>query len=251
MDPLEGFCLLAKSARGRAAVQIIQEATAAPGLFAFGELLDMPNVQQLKNGEFAQSFELLRLFAHGTWSDYKAAASNLPALNDAQALKLKQLTVVSLAEGASMLPYETLMSQLEVPTVRQLEDLLINDCMYTGIVRGKLDQQKRCLEVYYAAGRDIRPGQLDKMLATLKSWTTTSQQLLSTIEEKVKWAGDTTAVRVQRKAKLEARVEELKKHIKPEVDRGQSDGLFDVGAADMDLTPMDEDRIGGRSKRRR
>jgi hypothetical protein len=76
-----------------------------------------------------------------------AAASNLPALNDAQALKLKQLTVVSLAEGASMLPYETLMSQLEVPTVRQLEDLLINDCMYTGIVRGKLDQQKRCLEV--------------------------------------------------------------------------------------------------------
>lgn len=44
---LESFCLLAKNARGRAAVQIIQEATAAPGLFAFGELLDMPNVQQV------------------------------------------------------------------------------------------------------------------------------------------------------------------------------------------------------------
>jgi len=254
---LESFCLLAKNARGRAAVQIIHEATAAPGLFAFGELLDMPNVQQLKEGEFAQSFELLRLFAHGTWPDYKASAANLPTLNDAQVLKLKQLTVVALAEGASTLPYEAMMTHLEVPTVRQLEDLLINDCMYTGIVRGKLDQQKRCLEVHYAAGRDIRPGQLVKMLATLKSWTTTSQQLLHTIDDKVKWAGEQSAERVKHKEALEARVEDKKKKIKPEVERAGADGgMFDGSHMGMDLMPIDhEERMAGasgsRSKRRR
>ena len=151
----------------------------------------------------------------GTWP---ASAANLPTLNDAQVLKLKQLTVVALAEGASTLPYEAMMTHLEVPTVRQLEDLLINDCMYTGIVRGKLDQQKRCLEVHYAAGRDIRPGQLVKMLATLKSWTTTSQQLLHTIDDKVKWAGEQSAERVKHKEALEARVEDKKKKIKVGLD---------------------------------
>lgn len=46
-DVLEQFCLLAKNARGRACVQIILEATASPGLFAYGELLDMPNIQEV------------------------------------------------------------------------------------------------------------------------------------------------------------------------------------------------------------
>jgi hypothetical protein len=44
---LEQFCILAKSAKGRAAVHIIAEATSAPNLFAFGELLDQPNLQEV------------------------------------------------------------------------------------------------------------------------------------------------------------------------------------------------------------
>jgi hypothetical protein len=62
---LESFCLLAKNARGRAAVQIIQEATAAPGLFAFGELLDMPNVQQVRS---YHPKGLMRSFPLGGWA---------------------------------------------------------------------------------------------------------------------------------------------------------------------------------------
>jgi len=44
-----------------------------------------------------------------------------------------------------VLPYDVLMQQLEVPTVRELEDLLINECMATGLVRGKLDQRRQGL----------------------------------------------------------------------------------------------------------
>eukprot|EP00959_Pyramimonas_sp_CCMP1952_P311910 6527933-Pyramimonas_sp.AAC.1 len=72
---LEQFCILAKSAKGRAAVQIIAEATSASNLFAFGELLDQPNLKELKGTEYAASYELLRMFAHGTWSDYKGEAN--------------------------------------------------------------------------------------------------------------------------------------------------------------------------------
>ncbi|GKV12741.1 hypothetical protein SLEP1_g23855 [Rubroshorea leprosula] len=41
---------------------------------------------------------MLRLFAHGTWSDYKNNAGRLLQLAPDQVLKLKQLTVLTLAE---------------------------------------------------------------------------------------------------------------------------------------------------------
>mmetsp|Transcript_39123 Transcript_39123/g.74971 ORF Transcript_39123/g.74971 Transcript_39123/m.74971 type:complete len:259 (+) Transcript_39123:288-1064(+) len=253
-DVLEQFCLLAKNARGRACVQIILEATASPGLFAYGELLDMPNIQELKGTEHASSFELLRLFAHGSWSDYKASAAvgTLPPLSPKQELKMKQLTVVSLAETAKVLPYDLLMEQLEITNIRELEDLLINECMYKGIIRGKLAQQQRCLEVHYAVGRDIRPGQLDNMITALHNWVGTSDELLKTIEEKVAWAGEKAIERSTQKADIDSKIDEMKKLIKPEVDRGQHEGMFLDGATgSMEYMQMEEDRTGNRTKRRR
>jgi hypothetical protein len=102
---------------------------------------------QLKGTEHSGALDLLRLFAHGIWSDYKSNAQMLPALEPQQELKLKQLTVMTLAERSKVLPYDLLMQQLNISNVRELEDLLINDCMYSGIVRGKLDQRRRCFEV--------------------------------------------------------------------------------------------------------
>ena len=65
------------------------------------------------------------------------------------------------------MPYDQLMQELDVANVRELEYFLINECMYTGIVRGKLDQLRRCFEVQFAAGRDLRPDQLRNMIQTL------------------------------------------------------------------------------------
>ena len=45
VNPLEQFVLLAKNARGAAAVELIKQALEAPAVFVFGELLDMPNIQ--------------------------------------------------------------------------------------------------------------------------------------------------------------------------------------------------------------
>ena len=44
---LEQFCLLAKSTKGRATAELIQRATSQPGIFTFGELLDMPSVKEV------------------------------------------------------------------------------------------------------------------------------------------------------------------------------------------------------------
>ena len=45
VNPLEQFVLLAKNAKGAAAVELIKQALEAPAVFVFGELLDMANIQ--------------------------------------------------------------------------------------------------------------------------------------------------------------------------------------------------------------
>jgi COP9 signalosome complex subunit 7 len=125
-DLVQQFVLLAGSARGRAAVELITHATSHPQLFAFSELLSSPHIAevspqfltsshtavllwtilqsstdgisgfgfllgkvdfyefrvfgvvvvvQLKGTEHSPALDLLRLFAHGTWSDYKSECS--------------------------------------------------------------------------------------------------------------------------------------------------------------------------------
>ena len=42
---LETMCLLAKSAKGQAAAQLITQALEHPAIFVFGELIDCANIQ--------------------------------------------------------------------------------------------------------------------------------------------------------------------------------------------------------------
>ncbi|KAL6269569.1 hypothetical protein ACE6H2_015552 [Prunus campanulata] len=53
---------------------------------------------QLEGTETSMNLDVLCLFSQGTWSDYKSDASRLPQLVPDQVLKLKQLTVLTLAE---------------------------------------------------------------------------------------------------------------------------------------------------------
>jgi COP9 signalosome complex subunit 7 len=90
---LEPFLLMAKNAKGAAAAKLIADATAAPGVFVFGELLALPAVQdvrlrvrdaeallnprymQLANHEqHAPALRLLELFAYRTYGDYLRAS---------------------------------------------------------------------------------------------------------------------------------------------------------------------------------
>lgn len=44
---LEPYLLMSKSAKGAAAAKLIQDVTAAPGVFVFSELLELPNIQEV------------------------------------------------------------------------------------------------------------------------------------------------------------------------------------------------------------
>ncbi|KAE8038578.1 hypothetical protein FH972_011075 [Carpinus fangiana] len=212
-DLIEHFVKRASVLQGSALGALVADATSHPSLFAFSEILAVPSVLQLEGTDSSVYLDVLRLFAHGTWSDYKRNADRLPQLVPEQVLKLKQLTVLTLAETNKVLPYDQLMQELDVTNVRELEDFLINECMYAGIVRGKLDQLRRCFEVQFAAGRDLRPGQLGGMIQTLSSWLATSDNLLVSIQEKIKWADSMSELDKKHRKEVEDRIEEVKKSL--------------------------------------
>ena len=68
-----------------------------------------------------------------------------------------------------ILPYDQLLSVLQVSSIRELEDLII-DAIYLDIVRGKLDQRAQQFEVEYTMGRDLEPGKLEQLLVALQNW---------------------------------------------------------------------------------
>ncbi|KAM7127816.1 COP9 signalosome complex subunit 7a isoform 2-T2 [Ciconia maguari] len=142
----EQFLLLAKAARGAALASLIHQVLEAPGIYVFGELLDMPAVRELADSEFSPVFRLLTIFAYGTYADYLAEAANLPPLTEAQKNKLRHLSVVTLAAKIKCIPYSVLLEQLQLKNVRQLEDLVI-EAVYADVLRGSLDQRNQRLEV--------------------------------------------------------------------------------------------------------
>ena len=46
-NPVEQFVLLAKAAKGAAAVELVKQALESPGVYVFGELLDAPNIKEV------------------------------------------------------------------------------------------------------------------------------------------------------------------------------------------------------------
>ncbi|KVH88301.1 hypothetical protein Ccrd_024180 [Cynara cardunculus var. scolymus] len=324
---IEHFVNQASTFQGSSLATVIIAATSHPSLFAFSEILSVPNVIELQGTEHSIYLDLLRMFAHGTWSEYKSSlalgksviyyffwhlshfgnympaiaskrfqllmrshelvrklqafehilhaklhmwnaclgsASILPPFAPDQVLKLKQLTVLTLAETNKfmglfqVLPYDVLMQELDVVNVRELEDFLINECMYVGIVRGKLDQFRRCfqkvtivnsqllfsLDCFWVTG--IADGVVKKGAARVgaicgregsKAWTigehdthiiklvslelfsdcsfciwlSTSDNLLISIQEKIKWADTMSDLDKKHKKEADERMEEVKK----------------------------------------
>ena len=77
LNALEPFLALSKSAASpRAASDLVVQATSAPNTYVFAELLQTPNIQNLRTShEYAPHLALLEIFAWGTWQDYKCAPS--------------------------------------------------------------------------------------------------------------------------------------------------------------------------------
>ncbi|WVQ84974.1 hypothetical protein IAT38_007138 [Cryptococcus sp. DSM 104549] len=182
---IEPFLLLARSTRGAAAAKIVMDATAAPGVYVFSELLEIPNIQQLASDPtFGSHYQLLRLFAYGTLAQYQENTALFPDLWPSHLVKLKHLTLVSLAHEHRSLPYDRLLSTLQLDSTRQLEDLII-DTIYAGLLAGKIHHQEAVLHVDWVAGRDLRAEDLVEVQKGLANWCQTAQTLLQALDTQI------------------------------------------------------------------
>ncbi|XP_066583475.1 COP9 signalosome complex subunit 7b [Prorops nasuta] len=184
-NPLEQFVLLAKTAKGAAAMELIKQAVDTPGVHVFGELLDMPNIKELENGPHSEYWNTLNLFAYGTYKQYLENKDKLLELTPTQKKKLQHLTIVTLATKSKCIPYSVLLEELDIKNVRDLEDLII-EAIYADIIHGKLDQKNSQLEIDYAGlGRDVRPSDTEEVVQTLADWGEACNTVLACIEKQV------------------------------------------------------------------
>jgi COP9 signalosome complex subunit 7 len=212
---LQPFLLLAKKSKGKAIVAIIQQTLNASNIYVFGELLEIPNVLQLQETEDKKILDLLKIFAYGTWNDYKLG--NFDPLTPIQTKKLKQLTIVTLSSENKVIPYSLLQEKLDIKEVRELEDLII-DAIYQGIIQGKLDQRKKQLEIEFTMGRDLRPETIDQMIDILTKWSNQSDKLLESIQEKINHANFEAESDKQHKIEFEKNIEKIKNNLKAAMD---------------------------------
>ncbi|XP_036412768.1 COP9 signalosome complex subunit 7b-like [Colossoma macropomum] len=183
-SPLQQFVLLAKNLRGAALVSLINRMLETPGVYTFGEFLDLPHVKELSKGPNDGYTRLLEVFAYGVYHDYQANEGTLPPLSEAQKNKLRHLTIATLAANMQCIPYSVLQTALEVASVRQLEDVLI-EAVYSDVIRGKLDQCKQQLEVDACIGRDMRSMDTGELAQTLKNWCASCESICCAIESQV------------------------------------------------------------------
>ncbi|KAL7632742.1 UNVERIFIED_CONTAM: hypothetical protein RMT77_016943 [Armadillidium vulgare] len=216
-NPLEQFLLLAKGAKGAAAVQLVKQVLEAPGVYVFSELLDCPNITELKQKEEHKSYhELLELFAYGVYEDYVKNSSKLPELSEPMLIKLRQLTLVSLATGQKSLPLTELGKQLSINSTRQLEDLII-EAIYAGIINGRLDQKNGVLEIDFAIGRDIKIEELSNIATTLQEWCQTCDMMLANVDHLINEANRTKDENTKQKHALEQEIYNIKASLKAQM----------------------------------
>jgi COP9 signalosome complex subunit 7 len=84
-------------------------------------------------------------------------------------MKLRHLSIISMASKCRTVSYKTLCQQLGIDNIRELEDLII-EAFYADVIKGKLDQLNNHLEIDFAIGRDVTDHQVDEILNVLDNW---------------------------------------------------------------------------------
>ncbi|KAM9317276.1 COP9 signalosome complex subunit 7b [Gastrophryne carolinensis] len=248
---LEQFILLAKGTKGSALPALINQVLEAPGVYVFGELLDLPTVQEVRNNWMKCSYktladsphsgylQLLNLFAYGTYPDYVAMKDSLPELSTAQKNKLKHLTIVSLASRMKCIPYSVLLKDLDMKNLRELEDLII-EAVYTDIIQGKLDQRNHVLEVDFCIGRDIPKKDISSIVKTLQEWCDGCEAVLMGIEQQVLRANQYKENHIRTQQQIETEVTNIKKTLKATASSTAQD--TDQHLAEREGPPLAEQR---------
>ncbi|KAI1371814.1 hypothetical protein F4677DRAFT_282177 [Hypoxylon crocopeplum] len=189
LNALEPYLALTKSAAApRAAADLVTQATSNPNTYVFAELLQAPQIQALsQSAEYSTYLTLLEIFSYGTFAVFttQSKEKSLPALNAAQTLKLRQLSLLTLARDPHNLSYASLQRDLGLPDARAVEDLVIS-AIYAGLVEAQLDPRHQTVHVSSVLPlRDLAPNSIPSMLTALRTWSDRCTDTLVDLEAQI------------------------------------------------------------------
>ncbi|CAK0843374.1 unnamed protein product [Prorocentrum cordatum] len=249
-SPLGQFVILAQGAQGKACEALVRQALDHSGVFVFGELLDCANVKALEGSpDGAKLLELLRIFAYGTYPDYKARSATLPELTAAQRRKLQLLTAPT-GGGDKYIQFADLQAALGVDSPRELEDLII-DAVYQGLVVGKMDQEGGCLIVESCACRDCRDQDIDYIIETLAGWHDNAQKMLGALDGMVQYSHSSYEKHTAAQEELEKLVKSTRERLEEGATGVRPGGDGGGGCTRMSTDDADEESKRAKSTRGR
>ena len=126
------------------------------------------------------------------------------------------------------------MNTLDIPNIRELEDLLIEG-VYSGIVKGRLDQRSSKFYISSSAGRDASLADVSSMLMKLKKWSTICSDVIRGIGSSAEKASNAFVAEQTRSDSFSIAIEQLKKEKKAASDR--------QAVSNGDLRNTAEDRV--------
>lgn len=243
---MDQFVILAQTNQGRACEALIRQTLEHSGVFVFGELLDCPNVKALDGTEYQGTLELLRIFAFGTYPEYKARQSELGELTANQKRKLQMLTLVSMATKEKLIKFSDLEVALDIHDARALEDLII-EAVYQNLIVGKMDQESRCLMVESCACRDCKDEDIDYIIETLTGWEDSAQNMIKALDKAVQYSHDT----YQKQLAAREATENLVQATRESLESGGKAGGNSGGTTRMPTDDADEESKRAKSTRGR
>jgi COP9 signalosome complex subunit 7 len=263
LNALAPFLALAKSATSpRAASDLVTQATSAPNTYVFAELLQQPNIRKLATDEQYSSYlNLLETFAWGTWESYKASSTPLPALSEAQARKLRLLSLLTIAAEKTNaataqhnLSYPSLCQRLDLESPRDLEQL-VTAAIYDNLLSATLNPTAQTVVVTSVAPlRDLAPGSISELLGELSAWSGRCDAVLADLQAEV---ARIEANALKRAAREQSKEKQIRAATEVSEKTGVVGGLRSMGSRqsskieEVDDDAMEVDGVGSNGSRKR
>jgi COP9 signalosome complex subunit 7 len=235
---------------------VIREALEWPSLMHYGEILDTLNEKEVPSMDTTDAKDdervwckLVEIFAFGTLAEYRAEASMLGPLSAAQETKLKRLTACSLCGGETRtMSYGDLMRELDIASEHDLEEFIVDECVATGIIQGRLDRKNRLFVANGAMDRDVPTTALESLENELNRWHAIVDTMVSNIASKVERITSAKVTSAAREEEVKNAVDEIKRQLKAEVDTlmTRTDRQID---AELDTDEDGPSSIGAKRRR--
>ena len=165
-------------------------------------------------------------------------------VDDGEALKLRRLTAWIVRGPSTKIPYERMMRALDIADVSEFEEFMVDECLSTGILRGKLDPKNKLFAPRGGATRDVPESALDALIADVSRWHDVAEAMLVSLKDQYEYVMSEKAKSVAKKDEIDAAVEEMKAQLMK---------ATEVEASlqpDTEATEMDECPSAGVKRRR-